>query len=267
MFFRCAHYHVQSETDCEGHKNRCIYIFTSVLIEMEFKTHSSKFPIINFDSIVSNGKATLKRHGDLLPNTIRAVFCGPSNCGKTNVLLSLIAHEKGLQFSNIYVYSKSLNQPKYQFLEKVIEPLEGINYFPFSDNEQVVSVDDAKPDSIFIFDDVACEKQNHIKSYFCMGRHKNIDSVYLCQSYTRIPKHLVRDNMNFLILFKQDEMNLKHIYNDHVNTDMSYDCFKKICLACWNDNYGFMVIDKDSEIDGGRYRKNLDTFISINKEV
>jgi len=31
-----------------------------------------------------------------------------------------------------------------------------------------------------IFDDVACEKQNNIRSDFCMGRHKNIDSFYLC---------------------------------------------------------------------------------------
>ncbi|KYN28024.1 hypothetical protein ALC57_02564, partial [Trachymyrmex cornetzi] len=45
----------------------------------------------------------------------------------------------------------------------------------------------------------------------------------VCQTYARIPKHLIRDNANLLILFKQDGTNLKHVYNDHVNTDMSYD--------------------------------------------
>ena len=53
-----------------------------------------------------------------------------------------------------------------------------------------------------------------------MGRHRLIDCFYLCQTYAQIPKHLIRDNLNFLVLFRQDEMNLKHIYGDHVNTDM-----------------------------------------------
>lgn len=231
---------------------------------MEFKTHASKLPIINFDCISPYESSKCKRHGELLPNSVRAVFCGPSNCGKTNALLTLITHPNGLRFENIYLYSKSLNQPKYQFLEKLIKPLKGLNYYPFSENEQVVPVDSAKPHSIFIFDDVACEKQNNIKAYFCMGRHREVDSFYLCQSYARIPKHLVRDNVNFLVLFKQDEMNLKHVYNDHVNVDMSFEKFKNMCLACWKDNFGFIVIDKDSALNDGRYRKNFDCFISIN---
>ena len=65
-----------------------------------------------------------------------------------------------------------------------------------------------------------------------MGRHGLID---LCQTHSRIPKHLVRDNVNFLVLFRQDEMNLKHIYDDHVNTDMPYSKFKELCSACWNN--------------------------------
>jgi len=42
-----------------------------------------------------------------------------------------------------------------------------------------------------------------------MGRHKNIDSFYLCQTYS--PKHLIRDNANFIIMFKQDDLNMRHI--------------------------------------------------------
>lgn len=232
---------------------------------MDVNTYLSLLPVLNFDSITSNDIKTPKRHGPLLPNTIRAVFCGPSNCGKTNALLSLITHPNGLRFANIYVYSKSLSQPKYKFLNNLIEPLDELNYFPFSDNEEVVSIDNAKENSLFIFDDVACEKQNNIKAYFCMGRHKAVDCFYLSQSYARIPKHLVRDNLNFLILFKQDELNLRHIYDDHVNTDMTYDKFKELCLACWKDKYSFLVIDKDSDIDNGRYRKNFDCFVVINK--
>lgn len=204
------------------------------------------------------------RHGELLPNSIRGVFCGPSNCGKTNALLTLITHPNGLRFENIYIYSKSLNQPKYKFLELVIANVDGIQYHPFSEHAQVVSPDTALPNSIFVFDDVACEKQDSIRSYFCMGRHKNIDCFYLCQTYARIPKHLVRDNVNLLILFRQDDMNLKHVYSDHVNTDMSFPLFKDVCAKCWTDKHGFLVIDKDSELNKGRYRRGFDCFISVN---
>jgi len=62
-----------------------------------------------------------------------------------------------------------------------------------------------------------------------MGRHKNIDSFYLCQTYSHLPKHLIRDNANFIIMFKQNNLSMRHIYRDHINTDMSYETFVKIC--------------------------------------
>lgn len=204
-----------------------------------------------------------KRHSPLLSDSIRAIVVGPSNCGKTNLMIALIEHPNGLKFENIYIYSKSLHQPKYQYLQRVLSPINGLGYYTFSDNCDVISPEEAKPNSIFIFDDVACDKQNNIRSYFCMGRHSYIDSFYLCQTYTHIPKHLIRDNANLLILFKQDEMNLRHVYNDHVNTDMSFENFRYICAECWKDKYGFLVIDKDSSLDKGHFRKGFDTYIAL----
>ncbi|KAI8124255.1 hypothetical protein CVS40_5183 [Lucilia cuprina] len=204
-----------------------------------------------------------KRHSSLLPDSIRALIVGPSNCGKTNVMLSLIESPNGLKFENIYLYSKSLCQPKYEYLRKLISSVNGMGFYTFSDNADVVSSDDVKPNSIMIFDDVACEKQNNIRAYFCMGRHKQVDSFYLCQTYTRIPKHLIRDNANIIIMFKQDDLNLKHIYNDHVGGDMSLEKFREICRECWKDKYGFLNISKDDDINCGRYRKGFDIFIQI----
>lgn len=225
----------------------------------------SELPVMNFDEFLSGDETREKRHGNLLPNSIRAVFCGPSNCGKTNALLSLITHPNGLRFENVYLYSKSINQPKYMLLERLLEPVDGVEYYPFNEHEHVVTPGDARPNSIFIFDDVACEKQDNIRAFFSMGRHKDVDCFYLCQTYARIPKHLVRDNANFIILFKQDDMNLKHIYNDHVNTDMTYMEFKNLCSKCWTgDKYGFLTIDKDSEINEGRYRRGFDCFLHNN---
>jgi len=158
------------------------------------------------------------------------------------------------------VYSKSLNQPKYKFLKDLLEPMDGLKYFPFSEHEEVVAPGDALPNSIMIFDVVACEKQDNVRAFFCMGRHKKVDCFYLCQSYAQVPKHLIRDNVNLLVLFRQDEVNLKHVYDDHVNTDMSFVSFKNLCSECWKDKHTFVVIDKDRPINEGRYRKCFDNF-------
>lgn len=211
----------------------------------------------------STGTYARTRHSSLLPNSIRALIVGPSNCGKTNVMIGLIESPNGLKFENLYIYSKSLFQPKYEYLKKLIKPIKGMGYFTFSDNDSVIAPEKIKNNSIMIFDDVACEKQNNIRDYFCMGRHKNVDSFYLCQTYTRIPKHLIRDNANIIIVFKQDEMNMKHVYSDHVGTDMSFETFHEICRECWSDKYGFLMINKDDELNEGRYRKQFNTFITI----
>jgi len=115
-----------------------------------------------------------------------------------------------------------------------------------SSTSDIVPPSEARPNSIFIFDDVAYDKQDIVREYFSMGRHSNVDCFYLCQTYARIPKHLICDNANFLILFKQDCTNLKHVYNDHVNTDMSYDEFCTLSRDYWQQKYGFLVIDKNT---------------------
>lgn len=204
------------------------------------------------------------RHSELLPNSIRCLVCGPSGCGKTNLLLTLLLEPKGLVFENIYLYSKSLNQPKYVFLSKVFSRVPEVNFFTFSDKTEVTTPEETLNNSIIIFDDVSMEDQEPIRLHFSMGRHKGLDCFYLCQTYSKIPKQLVRDNANFIILFKQDEMNLKHAYDDHVNTDMSWDTFLNMCRACWNKKYGFLVINKDAEMNtGGRYRRGFDEFIAL----
>lgn len=216
--------------------------------------------VINFD--VVTGRQT-GRHGRLLPSTVRCLICGPSNCGKTNLLLSLLIHENGLKFENVYVYSKSLYQPKYQFLDQVLSSVPSVQYFPYKENDEIIEPSEALANSVFVFDDVACDKQDKIRRFFSMGRHKSVDSFYLCQSYTRVPKHLIRDNANLIILFKQDGTNLRNAFEDHVSTDMTFEQFKLMCSECWDGKYGFLVIDKDSDVDKGRYRKNFDNYICL----
>lgn len=229
---------------------------------MRIVKQKETFVVDNFDEHVGNGlNVNNYRHGPLLPSSIRGLVIGPSNCGKTNVMISLITHPHGLRFANIYLYSKSLYQPKYEYLRKILNPIDGLGFYTFNNNVDIVKPSEAKPNSIFIFDDVICEKQDIIRAYFSMGRHKSVDSFYLAQTYSKVPKQLIRDNSNFIVMFKQDEMNLQHIFQDHVSPDITFKEFLDMCGRCWGDKYGFLVIDKDREIKEGRYRKGLDSYI------
>ncbi|KAG5318548.1 YMD3 protein, partial [Pseudoatta argentina] len=171
---------------------------------------------------------------------------------RQNKLINLLESPYGIPFENVYVYSKWLQQPKYRYLENLLTPIKKMDYFRFS-NKNVVSLNEALPNSIFVFDDVSCDKQDVIREYFAMGRHADIDCFYLCQTYVKIPKHLIRHNVN-LILFKQDGINLKHVYNDHANTDMSYENFCELLEMALCDT----AIAKIIRVDG-RCPKNLQT--------
>lgn len=233
-----------------------------VSIKMQFVKQPISLPIKNVDCELTSGNEKRHRHSALLPNNIRCIICGPSNCGKTNVMLSLLESPNGLRFENVYIYSKSLYQPKYVYLQNVLSNIKEIGCHMFTCSDDVIPIDDVKQNSVFIFDDVICEKQNNIRQYFCMGRHKNVDSFYLSQSFTHIPKHLIRENANFIILFKQDDSNLKHIFDDYgISHDIDFNTFKEMCITCWQESYGFVVIDVENNKRDGKYRKGLDQFI------
>lgn len=235
-------------------------------MEINITTQNDKLEIANIDQLTEDtfNKNDFSKHGTLIPNTVRCIISGPSNCGKTNVVFNLITQPNGLKFNNVYIFSKSLNQPKYKLLDKILTETSEVNFYKYSENDSIMEPNQANPYSIFIFDDVACENHNSIRSYFAMGRHNNVDSIYIGQTYSKIPKQLIRDNVNVLVVFRQDDTNLKHIYSEHVGTDMAFSVFKEICGKAWAYRFGFLVISKEHPLNNGRYRIGFDKFITFN---
>lgn len=234
-------------------------------MEIHVHTQNNKLEIANIDELTVDkfNYDNFSKHGTLLPNTVRCIISGPSNCGKTNVVFNLLTQPNGLRFNNVYIFSKSLNQPKYKLLDRIFGETSEVNFYKYTTNDDIVEPNQAKPYSIFIFDDISCENHNTIRSYFAMGRHNNIDSIYIGQTYSKIPKQLIRDNVNLIVVFRQDDTNLKHIYGDHVGTDMEFSVFKQICGKAWEDKYGFLVISKEQPKGDGRYRIGFDQFITL----
>ena len=80
------------------------------------------------------------------------------------------------------------------------------------------------------------------------GRQNNCQTIYISQSYFRLPCHIIRENANIIFLFPQDAKNLHHIHADHCDGDLSLDEFKKFCRSVWNSgSHQFVTIDLTSD--------------------
>ena len=214
---------------------------------MSFIQQKTKFKIAHKEN-------TPKKLG-LFPANIRCLIIGPSGSGKTVVIYNLIVKKEGLKFTNLYIIYKSLEQEKYKKIIEIFRLCDDVKLYTFTDCE--ITPNDVEPHSVVVFDDI---NSPNITPFFSMGRHKHINTFYLCQSYSKAHKHL-RDNVNFLILFKQDDLNLKHVYNNHVGNDFSFKQFRNLCHQCWDrSKYGFFVIDKERPKNNGKYRFMFDQF-------
>lgn len=259
-------------------------------------------------TIVSDTK---RQNSPLLPTNIRMLLVGKSNCGKTTVLFNLLLQTGWIDYTDLYVFGNSLHQQVYQVLKKGYEsglskeqisnlfsnqkalknnkltPLAAITEYVKQHGTQSVKIKthfysscDSIPDpaelketdkNLMILDDCFLGPQNKAEAYYTRGRHNNCDVIYITQNYFRLPRHTVRENANFIILFPQDAKNLTHIYNDHCSFDMDLNEFKEFCHRVWGEpevdgTHNFVSIDVSSSKYNGRYRKNLDVFYFPNSK-
>jgi len=96
------------------------------------------------------GSAEKYKHDEMLPSTIHAIICSPSNCGKINILISLFETPNGVRFE----YVRLLEIAATILISRKFTSIDEIGYFMFSNNSDVVPPSEARPNYIFIFDDV-----------------------------------------------------------------------------------------------------------------
>ena len=198
-----------------------------------------------------------ENNSKLLPRPARALIVGSSGSGKTNLLLNLIYKDAGIKFKHLYVFSKSIEQEAYVELRNHYERIESksgkiIAHF-FNNCEDLISLDDCPENSLVVFDDCLMEEQTKIKDYFIRGRHKNISCVYLSQSYGKVDMQVIRNNVNLLCIFRQNEHYTKRIYQDFVGSDMTFEQFETLCKTCWDVDYGFLTLNVTKKRHNGKY--------------
>ena len=241
-----------------------------------------------------------KKHHNLLPRHLRALIVGKSSSGKSTLLYNLLL-KPWLDYDNLIVFGNSLHQSEYQIiktgfehglskeqianvfrnqeqlLEAGISPFRAIVEYTgpkdsnitancFTTWELIPDLSELYPEkkNLLILDDCYLGKQNKAEAYYSRGRHNNCDTIFLSQNYFRLPRQTIRENCNFLILFKQDTRNLTHIHADHCS-EITLEEFRDFCNRVWKRKHAFVTIDLTSGMENGKFRKNLSTFYIPNK--
>ena len=229
----------------------------------------------NNETFVANwnkGKRSFNHHKNI-PESFRMLIVGSSGCGKTNLLFNMLLIPKYLDYDNLIIFSKTINQPEYQLLyhglknnlskQSIINIFKNQDSFPnemtikeicetyslmyeednkievtmFDKIDQIMNPSDLNKNkkNLIIFDDcVNIKNQNVMESYYTRGRHNNCNCIYLSQSWFELPKRSIRNNSNLIILFELGKRDSSLIYSDLLSTIIEKNEWDILSNHHWN---------------------------------
>lgn len=162
--------------------------------------------ILNYDC-EDGSTHNYKQKFPFMPDrSFRMLICAPSGAGKTNLLLDMTY--RLLYFDKIYLYSKHLQQSKYQNLINVFEPISEEVGYPIIEtrNDRIIPLSKLSDDNqkLVIFDDylnTGTKNDAEIRNYFTNSTNRNCSCIYLSQSFYNIDE-TIRLNCSHYCIFE-----------------------------------------------------------------
>ena len=209
--------------------------------------------MLNLDNFVSNKNENKDNNWPF-----SMLIIGPSGTGKTNTLLHLINNLHPID--KIYLCTKDLHEPKYEYLINKIEKagIKNLND-PKSFIEYSDDIDDVLDDIndynknrnkkvLIVFDDMIADIEYNknfkriIKELFYRARKINVSIVFIMQSYFRALKDARLNSTHYILMEIGNKKKLKSIAEEK-SGNLDYKDFLKMYDCCTREPYSFMTID------------------------
>lgn len=220
-------------------------------------------------------------HPLLIPPKSRIVVVGGSGCGKTNWLCNALIKPQ-IKYSKIYMYSKNLHQPKYQFLHKELlntefilnkgarvrkrEPFKIIEMWS-DDINDLISLDELKKKkeylNLIIIDDFALlnkQQEKAVTLMYTQCRHYNATIIYLQQLYFQLNRG-IRNNLTHIVIFSNKNKKEKELLSRELGANLEKGEFSRIYNKILSKKYNWMFIDNTSDDINMQYRSGYSTLL------
>ena len=209
--------------------------------------------MLNFDPSLTAKSNYKQGHRCMPADNFRMLICGPSNSGKTNILLNMLY--RLLVYDKIYLCTKNLHQDKYQYMiddfNKRVNPVTGYNVIEAVNDVIPLEMLPTDNQKIVIFDDMVCEshQRDDIIDYFMNGRQRNCSVIYLSQSYFKTPKN-IRDNCTHFCIF-----NFLPKENNRIADELGID--RELLERATNAKYSFLCYDQPKKTTLKNFDENI----------
>ena len=212
------------------------------------------------DAAEAIAKATPKAIANGAPNDddndvlqhYSTLIVGPSFCGKTHFLLNKLQLIR-LCDSEKQVHIITRSPEQYEDVGSKMKLDVGKLGLVVEEDLGDESIQEFQKCCV-VFDDMLDSNQKIIDPFFTRGRHNLCDVYYISQSYFEVPKRLIRNNSNKIILFQQTLKDIEHMYRDIAGFDMSYDEFKKLRSEAWKEKDNYLIINRLEDKNGSKYQ-------------
>jgi hypothetical protein len=186
----------------------------------------------------------------------RIGLIGGSGTGKSSWVMNFLARTTDT-WKHIHVIYKC-PEPLYEFLEK---QLKGKNITFYTNQSKLPPINDLEikgENVLVIFDDCVTDSdQQHqgCKELMIRGRKKGISTLYLSQSYYKIPK-IIRLQLGYLIIFKLSSSKDLNMILSECSLGVEKNEIQAMYRNATKEKFNFIKIDLNTAVKSKKFSHN-----------